>query len=147
MWPFWRARSAENESDDYKLRWVKNLSDKELSKDQLSVLSKGLNFSVTPTKKPVTEVITATETAIREAEIPPSEAEEIRVKVSNILCNSKLPPSNITKKKWEAIKDLNSDDSVVILPADKGRCTVVLNKSDYDSKCQDLLKDTKTYKK
>ena len=33
-----------------------------------------------------------------------------------------------------------------MVPADKGKCVVVLNKSDYDSKCKDLLKDKKTYK-
>ena len=45
------------------------------------------------------------------------------------------------------MKDLNNDKSIVIVPADKGRCTVVLNEKDYDHKCNDLLKDTKTYKK
>ena len=32
------------------------------------------------------------------------------------------------------------------MPADKGKCVVVLNTPDYDKKCQLLLKDKKTYK-
>ena len=34
----------------------------------------------------------------------------------------------------------------MILPADKGRATVILNTADYKTKCQDLLKDERTYK-
>ncbi len=35
----------------------------------------------------------------------------------------------------------------MILPADKGRAVVVLDKSEYKSKAQELLSDSKTYKK
>ena len=34
----------------------------------------------------------------------------------------------------------------MILPADKGRATVILNTADYKTKCQDLLNDKRTYK-
>src|SRR5690606_30552621 len=34
---------------------------------------------------------------------------------------------------------------IVILPSDKGKNTVVMNKSDYTAKCVDLLKDDTTY--
>jgi len=62
------------------------------------------------------------------------------------LNNTALPEPNITKDERKALSELTKDDSVVVVPADKGKCVVVLNKSDYDSKCSDLLKDTKTYK-
>ena len=32
-------------------------------------------------------------------------------------------------------------------PADKGRCVVVLDKTEYHQKCETLLNDTKTYKR
>ena len=126
---------------------MRNLSDRELSESELSVLRKGPNFSITPVRKPTAEIITATESVIKHGNISHAEAETLRCKVSNILCNSKLPPSNVTKEERAAISDLSKDNSIAIVPADKGRCMVVLNKEDYDSKCQDLLKDTKTYKK
>ncbi len=33
-----------------------------------------------------------------------------------------------------------------MLPADKGRATVILNTTEYKTKCQDLLNDIITYK-
>ncbi|XP_066018930.1 uncharacterized protein [Pocillopora verrucosa] len=44
-------------------KWVMNLSDRPLSDSERSVLMKGLNFSVTPSKIPVDEIVTATELA------------------------------------------------------------------------------------
>ena len=47
----------------------------------------------------------------------------------------------------ESIDKLKKHDSIMILPADKGRVTVVLNKKEYEEKRQQLLGDEKTYKK
>ena len=54
---------------------------------------------------------------------------------------------NITKEEKKALSDLMKDDNLAIVPADKGRCVVVLNKSDYDEKCKELLTDNSTYKR
>jgi hypothetical protein len=43
------------------------------------------------------------------------------------------------------LKDLKNDDDVIILPADKGRMTVVMDKSDYTNKAKALINDTNTY--
>lgn len=59
---------------------------------------------------------------------------------------AKLPSQNITKEENKALGDLTKDKNIVLVPADKGKCVVILNKSDYDHKCQQLLKDKKTYK-
>ena len=138
-----QQESAESIKD----RWVKNLSNRVLSDNETKVLCKGLNFAVTPNSPPVVEIITATESAIRSANIGDSKASELRHAVNNILSQSKQVKPNVTKAEQQAIKDLKSDKSIAIVPADKGRCTVLLNECDYDKKCQDLLKDTKTYKK
>ena len=37
------------------------------------------------------------------------------------------------------MKELQSDTSIVILPADKGRSTVILNREDYLEKCMDHI--------
>ena len=39
-----------------------------------------------------------------------------------------------------ALKKLAKDKDIVILPADKGNVTVMLNKEDYNQKMNDLLK-------
>ncbi len=57
------------------------------------------------------------------------------------------PPSNITPDESRALRSLRRDDSIVILPADKGRSTVVMDKSDYEKKVMDLLSETNTYRK
>ena len=52
---------------------------------------------------------------------------------------------DLTKQEREALEDLKKDDDIVILPADKGRMTVVMDKSDYTNKAKTLINDTNTY--
>ena len=91
--------------------------------------------------------ITATETAIRNNKLPETEAEQIRLKVSAVLSNAKASAYNINTQEKRALASLARDKDITILPADKGRCTVVLNTTDYDTKILNLLDDTKTYEK
>ena len=44
-----------------------------------------------------------------------------------------------------AVKQLASDEDIVILPDDKGRATVVMNQSDYSARMQAMLDDRDTY--
>ena len=37
------------------------------------------------------------------------------------------------------MKNLRTDDTIVILPADKGNATVVMNRRDYDGKIETML--------
>ena len=67
------------------------------------------------------------------------EADTIHAKVSFKLRNSKLPKDNLSKEERKAFKELQSDASNVILPADKGRSTVILNREDYLEKCLDHI--------
>ena len=66
-------------------------------------------------------------------------ADTIRAKVSLTLQNSKSPKDNLSKDERKALKELQSDTSIVILPADKGRSTVILNREDYLEKCMDHI--------
>ncbi|XP_046848063.1 uncharacterized protein LOC124441644, partial [Xenia sp. Carnegie-2017] len=43
------------------------------------------------------------------------------------------------------LKDLQNDDQIIILPADKGRKTVIMDRSEYIDKAKTLLQDTTTY--
>ena len=53
---------------------------------------------------------------------------------------SKVP--NLSKDECKALKELQSDISIVILPADKGKSTVILNHEDYLEKSMDHLNDS-----
>nr|VZH96346.1 unnamed protein product [Spirometra erinaceieuropaei] len=45
-----------------------------------------------------------------------------------------------------ALKSLKANKDIIILPADKGRSTVVLDKSDYQNRVEDLLEDQHSHK-
>ena len=53
--------------------------------------------------------------------------------------------SNITYNERNALKALKDDDSILVVPADKGRSTVVINKQDYMNKISEHLRDQTTY--
>ena len=141
----WRVRKDNCVNNNQK-RWVKNLSDRDLKENESFILAKGFNYAVTPDKAPMADFITTTESAIEQVKLGPSQAEELYFKVSLTLVNTKPHPSNITKEERKALSDLTKDENIDIVPADKGRCAVVLNKSDYNNKCLDLSKNRKTFK-
>ena len=64
----WRSSASRVDKETSK-RWVKNLcKSRELTEDEESVLAKGTNFAVAPSKPPVIDYITATESAIQHVE-------------------------------------------------------------------------------
>ena len=74
---------------------------------------------------PSKDIIANIEHAVKDLE--KEEADMICAKVSLIRQNSKPPKDNLSKDERKALKKLQSDASVVILPADKGRSTVILS--------------------
>lgn len=64
------------------------------------------------------------------------------MKVTAVQASAKPSPTNLTLDKRRALVALENDESIVILLADKGRSTVVL---DYKNKVFDLLSDATTY--
>ena len=104
-------------------KWVKNLSNRPLSDSEKSLLAKGMNFAVVPNKIPSIEFITATEEAIAKASLGETQAELMRNKICSSLCKINLPPSNLNKDERKDLSVLTKDDTIVIVPADKGmRC-------------------------
>ena len=63
----------------------------------------------------------------------------IRAKISLALQNSKPPKENLLKDKRKTLKELQSDASIVFLPANKGRSTDILNREDYLEKFMDHI--------
>jgi len=126
-------------------KWVVNISKHELTKPETSVLAKGLNFAITPSEFPVTDYIVATEQACQK--LPNSEATVLRAEIAGAIKGSKPPKSNISKEEQKALKDLKKNNGITILPADKGKATVVMDSVEYDDKIKVLLSDEKTYEK
>lgn len=120
------------------IKWVKNISDRSLVGNEVSVLAKVLNFAVVPDMPPITTFVTCTETAIRQARLTRNPRRNKLVIPSYVI--TKLLPPNITKEERTTLSDIRKGDNIVKVPVDKGRCVVVLNKPGYDKKCPDLLK-------
>ena len=134
------------QGEEYRNKWVKNLSDRNLTDHEFTVLSKGGNFAIAPKKVPIDEYVAATEQACVLISNKGEKA-ALRGEISEILSSAKPPRSNLTYNERIALRDLRSDDSIVLLPADKGKCTVVMNKAEYVEKMEEKLKDENTYKR
>ena len=79
--------------------------------------------------------------------IPEEVADSARSRIIGILSNASPPSSNLSTGERRAIKLLQDDDDILILPVDKGRATVVMDRQDYEQKILLLLEDSHTYKK
>ena len=76
--------------------------------------------------------------------LPAPLANITRSKIVSVLNSSKKVPSNLTNEEKQALRNLSKNKEIIITDADKGHCTVVLDKSDYDSRINDLLSDSNT---
>ncbi|BHF81467.1 hypothetical protein SprV_0702459700 [Sparganum proliferum] len=121
---------------------VHNLSSKQLTAEQIKVLSHDACFNTTDAQ-PI-DFIAAAEAVIREAPITEENRNLLRQRISSRLMSYKKR-NMLSKAENEALRTLKADKSIVILPADKGRSTVVLNKEDYVNKVEALLGDRTAY--
>ncbi len=120
-------------------KWVVNISKHKLTQPQETVLAKGLNFSPSPDQVPYEEYIVATEQACKK--LPYNEAAILRSEIAGVLRSARPPKANITKEERRAVQELKKDDSILILPADKGKATVLMDVSEYEEKIHNMLSD------
>ncbi|KAL0870054.1 hypothetical protein ABMA27_006218 [Loxostege sticticalis] len=105
-----------------------------------------MNFALTPKRIPYENIICGVEETIIRNKVPPTDADILRQDVAVILRKSRLPKSNITAEERRALKDLRQNKDILVLKADKGNATVVMNTGDYDGKIRSMLEDTTVYK-
>ena len=135
--PHLRSQQAFNK------KTVVNLSQRPLSSTENKVLSLGMNFALPPKSIPVEDIIQSTEPALQH--LNKTTADDVRIQLYQVLKQAKPPKTNISRQELAAIKNLRQDQSIHILPADKGNATVVMDKVDYDNKVTDIL-STPTYR-
>ena len=63
------------------------------------------------------------------------------------LCYTMDFKSNISKEERAAIRSVGKDKTIIILPADNGKATVIMDMEEYQKKVKDMLGDEKTYTK
>ena len=110
-----------------------------LNDADITLLKKELNFAVTPANIPDTEIIAKVETAVRQLDA--EQADTVRRAVNGILQRAELPEPNITKEMRDALKSLKEDESIMVLPADKGRVDVVMDTDTYRAKMSTLIEN------
>ena len=122
-----------------KTSWVLNFSKHELTEAEKSTLERGLNFSHCPSKIPRENIIAGVESALIKCK-DKQKAERVRATVASVLNTTTRPQkSNTSKEEREALRTLQTNDQIIILPADKGNATVILDKDEYERKARDLL--------
>ncbi|XP_047998166.1 uncharacterized protein LOC125235611 [Leguminivora glycinivorella] len=141
-----RNVSTGNIRDDKTTTTVVNLSSATLDDATVSVLEKGLNFAITPKRIPYETVICGVEEAITRNKVPSCDAEALRQDVAVILRRAKLPKSNTTTEERIALRNLKNNEDILVLKADKGNATVVMDTAAYDGKIRHLLDDDLVYK-
>ncbi|GAA54271.1 hypothetical protein CLF_113233, partial [Clonorchis sinensis] len=108
---------------------VVNLSNRPLSEEERCLLEKGLNFAVSKRVIRAEEIIPSVESVFQK--LPPMEAEKLRVQLVTVLKSQQPGAPNITPAERRALNGLKKVDNIVITKADKGKATVVMDKSDY----------------
>ena len=124
-----------------------NLSGTPFTEDQERLLAWGPKFTIKPRQPPVEEYIAAVEKAC--PKLVQGEVDEVRVEVKKALKKSQNQPrvpSNISREKTKALKELKMDKSRIVWTADKWVALVIMNKANYIKKSEELL-NTTTYKK
>ena len=103
--------------------------------NETQVLSYGLKHSVTPKHIPTDDIVSSVESILaRERELPESTKDDIRSRIGSTLQSASFNDCNLTKDELHALRRLRNDKDIVILPADKGSVTVVMDKKDYTDK-------------
>ena len=127
---------------------VVNLSDHQLTDNELQVLGLGMSFALPPRPETCTMSVLA---ALQDLESTAKEiAPELRtIKGFAITCLNDLSKSNgeLPQRLHSAKKGLQYNKNIIIVKADKGSKIVVLNKQDYISAGEAMLADTNVYEK
>lgn len=119
------GRVTDNNSNNNNKKVI-NISTYELIKDEIKVLSKGLNFAVAPNRIPNEEIICDIEEGIKY--LNDEDKDKVRQECTIILDKAKLPKKNLSSEQLKALKNLRGNDKIVIRKADKGGATVVMDK-------------------
>lgn len=132
-------------------RFIKNLTDVEIPREMLTVLSLGPKFSIEPTTDPIVDLASDVELAIQR-EVPISAQRTARGEaVYSIAKFSKQKKKllRIDKFLQRALKKtrefLQQHPDIMVSNSDKGNVTIISNKENYHRKIEEQLNDTEAF--
>ena len=129
-------------------KWVFNLSKKELTPEEKSLLQNGPKFAVTPATIPIKEYIsTTTVAALQAGELNGVDCSGLYHDVSRILNTFINKPihTNITKSEHLALEKFRKDKDHITVVPNKGVALVVMDKTEYITNYEALLQDNSVY--
>ena len=129
------TQSATNTTD--KKKCVINMSSRQLTHIKIDLLAKSLNFSINSKTLSNKDIIATIEDAAKDLE--KEETDTIRAKVSLTLQNSKPSKDNLFKDERKFFKIIQFGTPIVILPADRGSSTIILNREGCLENCMDHI--------
>eukprot|EP00061_Rhincodon_typus_P004661 g23117.t1 len=121
---------------------ITNLSNRQLTETEKAVLLCRLNYNHKDVSR--TDFMAALETTLKDNRLTDETQQAIRPTIIPTLHRRNKGDSLNTAER-KALGKLKKDKNIIILPADKGHMTVVMNKPDYIKKAQALLAETTTY--
>nr|VZI28731.1 unnamed protein product [Spirometra erinaceieuropaei] len=111
--------------------------------EHIEVLQHEFSYN-TEDAQPV-DFIAALEATLSKTETTEDTKNAICQRVGSLII-SHGPRRTIPSAEVKAIRELKRDEEIVIVPADKGRATIGLDKSEYVAKAQQRLNDSQSYK-
>ena len=75
----------------------------------------------------------------------PDNTTSTRSKVVDVLNKKHRSILNLSIKEKKILKNLRDDTNIMITKADKGNCTVIIDKDKYEEKISKFLNDKDTY--
>ena len=129
-----RARQRKDKLDrEFIMDAVINRSSRDITENEHRVLARGFKFRPSLKTIPIEEYIIATESILKTAKLTDEEATRLRVTVALELermqrLEKRRPTKpNMTAKEWAAVKELQKDEKITIVSADKGDNSVVMD--------------------
>ena len=151
-----KQRSNVNMLDPSKV--IFNYSSVALNNDQKRALVKGLSFSIPPKKFNYPDYMAEFECLYKDIHRKfktddVTRADRFKCQLKNLALstfykyNSSNPQSlnPLTRAEFRALKSLKENHDILILKPDKGNGVVILDKSDYITKVEQILSDTEKF--
>lgn len=109
----------------------------------MEILSLGLNFALPPNTNLIKNLklkfISSIESKFNEEDVTEIEKEIIRNNVCRMITQGRITHQN--NEVLSTIKSISSNRNIMIMKADKGNATVVMNAIDYHRKIKSLIED------
>nr|VZI51481.1 unnamed protein product [Spirometra erinaceieuropaei] len=121
---------------------VVNISKRHLLPAEINLLSKDIGFN--PTDATPTSFLAGLESIILSSVLPEDKRADIPSCATGIL-RQKRDQQTLPAEEAQGLRALNSDHSIVVVPADKGGATVIMDKTDYVNKANIIFSDTGSY--